>query len=312
MNEALMQWLTSENSSTFYSDSEKQQLLLIRVPKNEAFDYLYYLHVFSESPLKRGDSLKYAGLYQKANETVYDAQYPVRELLQGAGILVGDSAEALHTKLKDCVRSLVEVEIANDRQRLQVSELRDSQHEVRLRYYQQYTAASNARKAFLAGEDITDCCFSCRYDPDRWTEESLLEALCDWDGYAKREALAYMENTQEDMLLEFLENDALIAEYMKLQENPRHPVHCIQKIMEAVCASSAKTVNVTVSIDGTELTFKAEAGDFRRDCDSYYSAYHIAAADRSRFYAAFGRHADYRPEHILRITYGKQTLYEKL
>ena len=36
----------------------------------------------------------------------------------------------------------------------------------------------------------------------------------------------------------------------------------------------------------------------------------MIAADRRRFFECFGRNAEYKPEEILRITYGRSILYE--
>lgn len=55
---------------------------------------------------------------------------------------------------------------------------------------------------------------------------------------------------------------------------------------------------------------KTETGDLRRDCTGGYSHWHMIAADRRRFFECFGRNAEYRPEEILRITYGRSVLYE--
>ena len=43
---------------------------------------------------------------------------------------------------------------------------------------------------------------------------------------------------------------------------------------------------------------------------NYYSAYHIQARDRQEFQDMFGRHADYDAKDIIRITYGRKTIYE--
>ena len=88
-------------------------------------------------------------------------------------------------------------------------------------------------------------------------------------------------------------------------------MHTLRAIMTAMNASPAKTVTVTIFKDGKAFSFKTEASDLRRDCGSHYNSWNIAASDRRAFAERFGRNADYAPEEILRITYGKRTLYEK-
>jgi len=112
------------------------------------------------------------------------------------------------------------------------------------------------------------------------------------------------------ILFAFLTNSATAKEYIALAGNTRHPAHRVKAIMEAVNASPAKTVRVTIRKDGTEFTFKTEAADLQRDCGNHYWTYNITAADRREFERIFGRSADYGPEHILRVEYGRAVLYE--
>ena len=95
-----------------------------------------------------------------------------------------------------------------------------------------------------------------------------------------------------------------------MPNTPAAAVSYTHLIMAVMNTSGAKTANVTVRKDGKELTFKTETGDLRRDCTSGYSHWHMIAADRRRFFECFGRNAEYRPEEILRITYGRSILYE--
>jgi hypothetical protein len=177
--------------------------------------------------------------------------------------------------------------------------------------FKEYSAAGEARKAFLEGNDDDDFVFNykCGYRPGNWTEDSLPAYIADPNGYAEREAVAYFDNNQEHILSEFLKSDLVASEYKALINNPTLPVHRVKRIMQAMEKTSAKTITVTVRINGTELTFKTEAREFRNDCTSYYSNWHIVAADRREFERVFGRNARYRPEDIVRIEYARSVLY---
>jgi hypothetical protein len=181
--------------------------------------------------------------------------------------------------------------------------------------YKKYHAGSEARKAYLNGDYDEDggfgITFRCDYSPERPTEESLLTYILDPQEYVRAEAEAYIDSHQEDILSDFLANDMVLVEYAEIINNPLNPVHCVKRIMRAVSASSAKTVNVTISKDGVEFTFKAEANQFRSDCISNYSNWNIAAADRREFETRFGRHAHYEPNDIVRIEYARSVLYSK-
>lgn len=73
--------------------------------------------------------------------------------------------------------------------------------------------------------------------------------------------------------------------------------------------SGAKTVNVTVQKDGVELTFKTSAESLK-GLKSQYSTWYIAPSDRLQFRHLFGAGSDYSAEDIIRIAYGRSTLYE--
>ncbi len=112
------------------------------------------------------------------------------------------------------------------------------------------------------------------------------------------------------MLLKFLLNNLEKEEYETFVANPNNPIHIVKKIVTAVCNSPARTVNVLIRKDGTDFEFKTNADIFCHDCTFTYNSMKIVASDRWLFEAAFDRDANYAPQEIVRITYGKKTLYQ--
>ena len=208
------------------------------------------------------------------------------------------------------VRQLVEAAVANDRRNLQITELSDPELLRKLKNEQDYYAKSKARERFLDAAEFEPPSFRCFYEAGNWTEDSLLSYILDPQGYAAKEAAAYMEENQEEMLFDFLYNDVELAEYQALLEDTENPVHTVKKIMAAMNNSSAKTVNVTINKDGEEFTFKTEAQELRRDCSDHYHVWNMVAADRQKFKERFGKNTEYYPKEIVRITYARAVLYE--
>lgn len=309
MKQALMQWIHTEESSSFHYAMERTNVFFFRVRKNEQFDYLYYADASRESGITRQTGLQYAGFFHRRDGILYDVKYSLKQVLRDAELLVADDADQILTQFRSRVCEAVEAKIGNDRSNLHIHEIQDSRTAETLRSYVEYYAAADARKAYLNNEDIAEITFKCDYTPTPWTEESLLEYIAGRSDYVEREAIAYIEANQDVMLQNFLANDALIAEYHLLLEDTGKPVHKLRRIMAAMNSTIAKSVSVTVRIDGTEATFKTEADVLRRDCGLHYSTYRMAAADRKVFELVFGRHKDYAPQDIIKITYGKQTLY---
>jgi hypothetical protein len=283
---------------------------LIRVPKNADFDYLYCQRQYNGTGIKRGDNFGFAGAYCKRDGKIYDWQYEIRELEDG-GPENGGSPQTLLSCLQEDVRRAVEDTIKDDRGNLRISEITDPTRLKRLADYPKYYAMGTARNHYLCSEfDDYVFLYHCHYEPTSWMEETFLDYILDPAGFAAAETADYLDNYQEQILEDFLGGDMIAAEYAAILANPLNPVHRVKRIMGAMRASSAKMVSVTICKDDVELTFKTEADQFRRDCDSYYSDWHIAAADRREFEKAFGPGAHYGPEDILRITYARAVLYE--
>ena len=118
-----------------------------------------------------------------------------------------------------------------------------------------------------------------------------------------------MRDNQEEFLAQFLKKDALLAEYQMLSQDSDAPVYRMRAITDALQKSGAKTVNVTVQKDGVELTFKTSAESLK-GLKSQYSTWYIAPSDRLQFRHLFGAGSDYSAEDIIRIAYGRSTLYE--
>ena len=310
MNDLFTNWLASGDAGPCCFQDKGYNYILIRVEKNADFEYLFCQRQYNKEGLVRDSTFKYAGIYCRKDGLLYDAGYDISSMEENPEPLKARSAEALKEQLKAAVREKVEAAIGNDRKNLQITELTDSGLLNQLEYTRKYGARESARKRYLDTADYEPPVFSCHYVPDRWKEDSLLSYIADPEGYVGQQAEGYIAENQESMLYDFLYNDAVSKEYRAILADAANPVHIIKKITTAMAATSAKTVNVTIRKNGTELTFKTEAFSLRGDCGSHYNSWNIVAADRRKFEELFGRSADYRPEEILRIVYARNVLYE--
>ena len=299
--EQFKEWLAGPAGEAFDYD----QHTVVRVWKNADFDYLFCQR--NSGSVRRGEDFKYAGIYRKGDGLVYDDQFEIRALRHED--LMRESAQRMARRLEADVRRAVEAAVGNDRSNLRVKELTSQRHLKELEEFVKYSAASEARDLFLRGKDGAPA-YACFYTPERWTEDFLLEYILDPAGCAARETAAYLEDSQEIILLLLLQSEAVAKEYAALAGNPRDSAHLVKRIMDAVGPTEAKTVRVTIRKDGGEFTFKTDAGEFRCDCISHYWTHRIAAADRREFERRFGRGSDYTPGDILRIEHGRDVLYE--
>nr|WP_325249778.1 hypothetical protein [uncultured Oscillibacter sp.] len=161
---------------------------------------------------------------------------------------------------------------------------------------------------FFGGNE-PDGQFHSGYALDQLPEAAFIAWLQDPEGFIETGAEQYIKTNQEKFLLQFLRNDALLAEYQALIQDLNNPLHRVKAISEAIKTSGAKTVTVTVQKKGEELSFRTGTTPLRGRYNSY-STSHIAAADQEEFERLFGRHVNYTAGDITRITYGRNTIYE--
>ena len=206
------------------------------------------------------------------------------------------------------VNQRVEETIANDRNNLSVREVIGWQAAKELNDYLEEGAHREALDRFFNNSE-PDGQFYSGYTMDNLPEAAFMAWLQDPEGFIQTEADQHIKVNQEKFFVQFLKNDALVAEYQAIVQDTDSPLHRVKAISEAIKDSNAKTVTVTIHKDGEELTFRTGTTPLRGRYNSYNTS-HIAAADRHEFEQLFGRNADYCAEDITRITYGKGTLYE--
>jgi hypothetical protein len=309
MENTLQKWLTDGGSAPFKFEEEGKCITVIRVPFNDTFDYLFCQRHYRTCRIERGDSFRYAGIYHKPEGVLYDPQYELAFLDPEA--YERRTAKRFLVKLQDDVRREISALVGNDRTRLKITALSEDKD---IEYIRKYTAPRVARERFLSTEDgaeLEPFEYEPPFTPSLWTEETLLEYIAAPDKYTRALAVQFFETEQESILISFLAGDAIAAEYALLSADTGNAAHLIKKIRRAVIAADAKTVTVTLCREGEEITFKCEARPLTQDCGDYYSGWSIAAADRKAIDARFGRYkSDFRPHEIVKITYGRNAIYE--
>ncbi|MCL2194355.1 MAG: hypothetical protein FWB76_00170 [Oscillospiraceae bacterium] len=308
LHEQFMTWLAAPPGEPFAYLEGNISCTIIRVAKNADFDYLYYQRNHQSHSIQRGEDFQYVGIHCKADKQIYDADYSIR-MLGDEQTLLRLGADRLQNRANEEICRAVQALVGNDRSKLKVQELTNERLKHDHALYEQYRAHADAREAFLADAGDEAFAYRCTTQLPNWTEESFLAYVLDPQDFVARAAADYAANHQERILYQFMCNSAKAKEYIAICGNPRHPAHSVKRIMQAVLDSPAKTVRVTIRKNGKELTVKADAHEFRRDCTSSYSTWRIAAADRREYERLFG-YVDYKPQDIVRIEYGRAVLYE--
>lgn len=309
--EEFLDWLDSGGTAPLQISRGKNQdnfTTIISLPKTEGINYLFCDTNYSIPGIHQNDDFSFCGLYLRQDRSLRLADHRLTCAVDGLTKTERMDSDDLRRHFCKQVNRRVEELIADGRQNLTITELSSKETKRRLDYYQQYGAKEDAIRAFFS-EETPDFRFRSDYELNDWSEDFMLACLQSSDTVIEVEAEQYVQGHQEQLLLTFLENDALRDAYDALAQDTENPIHRMKAITDAVRDSGAKTVTVTVQKPEGELTFKAVA-DSLTGHRSYYSSYNIPAQDRREFERMFGKYADYHAEEITRITYGRNTIYE--
>lgn len=104
MNEVIEKWLASGDLKPCYFQNAGDNYSLIRVEKNQDFEYLFYQDLYCGKSIEWKNSFQYAGIYCKRDGLVYDAGY----MFEAQNSLRERSAMFLCGQLEESVRRKVE------------------------------------------------------------------------------------------------------------------------------------------------------------------------------------------------------------
>lgn len=301
------EWLENAAVPVLVLQKGKHLGSVVKVPATPEIDYLFGCETFYGERISWSDRLEFCGLYDRQHQALHLLDDPLPNFVSGLTEEECQDSTAFGKRIAQEVDRYVEAAISNERSRLSVRELTSERNINSYRYYKGTEAGREAASLVFSGEK-PDVQFHSEYYTSL-TEDTLLSYLKSPEDYIKTTAEQYMRDNQEEFLAQFLKKDALLAEYQMLSQDSDAPVYRMRAITDALKKSGAKTVNVTVQKDGVELTFKTSAESLK-GLKSQYSTWYIAPSDRLQFRHLFGAGSDYSAEDIIRIAYGRSTLYE--
>lgn len=284
---------------------------LVKIPYEKNFDLLFYSRTWYGKNIKLDEKLGSAGLYYRKDGCIYNPSYSLRSCCEDTDMIIECShKENFAKKLTELVKAKVEEIIDNKRSNLTIKELTDGYLLKQMQYYSEHGAASDAKKAFIKGAEVSDIIYKCPYSLDSMSDADYIQFIVDKETLVEREANEYIEKHQENMLAQFYNNTLLRKELKAIYDDPDNILHRVKAIIDAVKKSGAKTVNVTINKEDKEFSFKYETRTLTVAPDSYYSSYNMKASDRREFENLFGRNANFYPSEITRITYGRNVIYD--
>lgn len=310
-DEELKAWFNNPSSCQLSRGDNYSTEHLIKIPYEKDFDLLFYSRTWREQNIKLDEKLESTGLYFRKDGCIYNPSYSLEHCLESSAMLTDHTSKAdFAKKFTELVKTKVEEIIDNKRSNISIKELTDSYLLNQMEYYAEYGAANAAKKEFIKGNAVSDIVYQCPYSTDSMSDKEYIQFILDKEPLVEETAKAYIEDHQENILAQFYNNALLKKELQSIYDDPGHILHRVKAIIDAVQESGAKTVNVSINKEDKDFTFKYETRTLTVAPSSYYSTYNMKASDRREFEDMFGRNADFYPNEITKITYGRNVIYD--
>lgn len=305
MKEEFYDFLKSNDSSKIFKAKENYRAMMIKIPYNDRIDVLCESISYSVLDTLPGINIKfeYAGFYDKEKEEVFDKSYFIRHCILDKEYNYDEeyflSSAYIKKELETDVNRAIKQHVSDSPELFEdftyKSELTEKD------VYSDYVEGKTSKNY----EDtyITYECFN---------ENDVLEYLTRKDDFIDEVSRSFVVDNLEKI------NDGLIDSQRKrelleqIESDEGHEIHKIKNIVNSIDSEKMKTVTLTILKDGIEQEFKYPTFSLRYNVyHNYLSSYDILSTkDREKFKENYGRSADLNYEDIIKITYGKNTLYE--
>ena len=296
-----VEWLKSGNQEMCLI-GERHEHAYFRHSLSNGLDILYMYDYVRDGKIPLHREPEYQGLYKRDTKELYDVSYDLNKTIEGTDIIAYGSAN-ITEDIEEMVRRLVEEKVAT-----YISTIKDTDFTEEKRESIRKRAWEIAKDKYLKDEESGED-YECGYHDEHYAEH-LMDFIIDREATAKVIADEHHAKYKENIPEKIVTRRYVREELAKFNNGEYKHYLAMKQIIQAI-PNTCKSVNVTVEKEGAELTFKYEARLMRHDCGMHYYAFHIPAPERAKFEEMFGRHADFGPLDIKRITYGKKVLYER-
>lgn len=305
MKNELYEFLKSDDTNKIFKFKENYRAMLLKIPYNDRIDILCENISYSTQDTLPGINIKYeyAGFYDKEKDEIFDKSYLIRHCILEKDYDYNEdyllSSAYLKKELENDVNNAI-------RQHIKYSP----------KLFENFTYESDLIEEdvyfdFVEGktsenyEDtyITYECFSAN---------EILEYITNKDNYIDEVSRDFIEQNLEKINMGLVDSQKKRELLEQIENDESHEIHKIKSIVNSYNLEKVRAVTLTISKDGIEQEFKypARSLSYTRFHD-YLSSYDIISPkDRKIFKENFGPHADLKYSDIVKITYGRITLYE--
>ena len=302
MEEDFNNYLKGNNAIGVFNYGEKSKVMINKIPYNSKIDILYSLDSYSGEFFDLNSPFKYAGFYDKEKDKVYDLDYSIRWHILNWNYKSDkfEDKQDLYNLISNDINNRI-YELIQDGKKesfdinnFDLLELTDK----------------DVINEFMNGE--TSCSMKdqiINYSSRK--PQEILDYLTDKNEFIEEVSRDFIIDNAEDILNDMIESESKRQKLKEIEQDKNHIFYKIRDIVNCINDNNCKTVNLTIFKDNKEQTFIYDAKYLKNYSSSYLSEYNIIKLkDREEFEENFGRSADFYFSDIVKITYGKRTIYE--
>lgn len=304
----LISWLRNKTDSPCIVSIGTDTEIFVRVPFEEDFDFIYHQRNYYGVPKDRHIPFEYCGFFNRIDGLLYDTESPLNgyKLSIDSGASILDLSHELEIK----VRRKIERTIVEEEKQLRKVGFSNDRYYRKLEDFKSHDSDYLVKKMFLCNRSSKDITYECGYTVKSNDTNLVLNYLKHPDETINTVSTEYWQSKQDDILFELYKTGILYSKLRELENDAGNPIHKQRAIIIALFESGAKTVNVTVSKDDKEFTFKYNADRLRRYANSDYGVWEMSPKDREGYEERFGRYSSFHPEDITSISYRGKNIYE--
>ena len=306
MEKEFFDFLKSDRVIETFNYNNNSKIMVNKIKCNDKIDILYSLDTYNGTFFDLKTPFKYSGIYDKENNKLYDIDYFLKTRLldwdynDDRSISSSELHKKISQDMNDKINELI-VDNKNDIFNIEEVEIAEEISE------------KDILNDFMEGEtSATLKDFYIEYRSEK--PQNIIDYLTDKETFLEEESRDFITHN----MIEIINSLAITNEKRKvlkqIEEDKTHPYHKIKEIVDSVIKNRCVTVNLTINKSGIEQTFKYDAEMLKNNFNSsYLSTYGIEKlAERDLFEKTYGRCEVIHYEDIVKITYGKKTIYEDL
>lgn len=305
MKNELYEFLKSDDTNKIFKFKENYRAMLLKIPYNDRIDILCESVSYSTQDTLPGINIKYeyAGFYDKEKEEIFDKSYLIRNCILEKDYDYNEeyllSSAHLKNELENDVNNAIRQYVSR-----KPGLFKDFNYKSKLEEEDVYIDFVEG-KTSINYED-TYITYECSF------QNQILMYLTDKEEFIRKTSKDFIEQNLEKINMGLVDSQKKRELLEQIENDKSHEIHKIKSIVNSFNLEKVRAVTLTISKDGIEQEFKypARSLSYTRFHD-YLSSYDIISPkDRKIFKENFGPHTDLKYSDIVKITYGRITLYE--